>query len=1063
MEIRHPGLLAAAGLLALAAGLGPARAHEPVEDQIAEISARIAKAPKDASLFLRRGEMRRVRREWAKALEDYRRARDLDPDLDIADLCTGLLMLESGRTERALAFLDTYLEANPDRADALTARARARMKLGRLLPAVEDDTRAIALHRGDDLPSPDLYLERARALDAAGPGHLDEAISGLDEGLERLGRPVTLQLLATQLETKAGRFDRGSARRTAKPPASSPPAGARALDAPVVEDGAAPSSPGPAAGSLSAFPPAVLVDVDSTTRYLANTSNPGIGLAWIAEGFDDSGWGTGPFGVGYEAAAGAENLIRTGVPVGTSSVLTRTEFDIADISKVGSVFLGADYDDGYVAWINGVEVHRSPEIPPGAPLWDTRAGLHESSNGLIPDYGVPVDITAPALTALHNGRNLLAVGVWNASPSSSDLVLVPQLSINHAMKVTRGPYLQEGTPESVVVRWRTDVPTDSRVRFGDGPGRLVASADIAAPTTEHVVAVTGLRPATRYFYSVGSSQGTLAGDDADHHFVTSPVPGTPQPARIWVLGDSGTADARPRMVRDAYESFTGSTPTSLWLMLGDNAYQSGTDSEYQAAVFDVYPRELATSVLWPTLGNHDGLTARSFSQSGPYYDIFTLPAKGEAGGVPSGTEAYYAFDYANVHFICLDSYDLDRSPGGAMMTWLAQDIRATTQDWVIAFWHHPPYSKGSHDTDFPSESTDMRQVALPILEGAGVDLVLSGHSHDYERSFLLDGHYGTSGTLTPSMKLDPGSGSAGSGAPYRKFTLGEAPHEGAVYAVAGSSGQIGGGALNHPAMYLSLDTLGSMVLDVNGKELRARFLDATGAVRDDFTIRKGHNLPPVAVAGADAREECTGPAGAWVSLDASGSSDPDSTLGTNDDILSFEWIEDLGLTSEKPLGTGERIMAQLALGAHHVSLRVTDRDGLVSIDDLFAGVVDTTPPTLAVDLSPDALWPPNHRLIDVTASVSASDLCGSTAITLASIASSEPDDAGGLSDGRTAGDIRDADLGRPDFHFRLRAERAGRLRGRTYTVTYRATDEAGNAADALATVLVTKSRAPSEP
>src|SRR5258706_8594643 len=125
-------------------------------------------------------------------------------------------------------------------------------------------------------------------------------------------------------------------------------------------------------------------------------------------------------------------------------------------------------------------------------------------------------------------------------------------------------------------------------------------------------------------------------------------------------------------------------------------------------------------------------------------------------------------------------------------------------------------------------------------------------------------------------------------------------------------------------MYPSLDPLGLMVLDVNGKELRACFLDATGAVRDDFTIRKGHNLPPVAVAGADAREECTGPAGAWVSLDASGSSDPDSTLGTNDDILSFEWIEDLGLTSEKPLGTGERIMAQLALGAHHVSLRVTD-------------------------------------------------------------------------------------------------------------------------------------------
>jgi hypothetical protein len=799
------------------------------------------------------------------------------------------------------------------------------------------------------------------------------------------------------------------------------------------------------------------------THYLANTADPGIGLAWTQESFDDSGWGAGLFGVGYEAASGAENLIRTGAPVSTSSIFTRTEFDIADLSTVRSVFLGADYDDGYVAWINGIEVHRSPEIPAGALFWDTRAGLHESSNGLVPDYGVPVEITASALRALHSGRNVLAAGVWNAAPSSSDLVLVPRLSINPPIRVVRGPYLQEGTPQGIVVRWRTDAPTDSRVRFGDGPGRLGLSADASALTTEHVVEVKGLQPATRYFYSVGSSQSTLAGDDADHFFVTSPPTGTPQPSRIWVIGDSGTADARPRMVRDAYEIFTGPVLTNLWLMVGDNAYQSGTDAEYQAAVFDVYPKQLRTSVLWPTLGNHDGITARSFSQSGPYYDIFTLPAKGEAGGVPSGTEAYYAFDYANVHFICLDSYDLDRSPGGAMMTWLGQDLRATKQDWVIAFWHHPPYSKGSHDTDLPSESTDMRQVALPILEGAGVDLVLSGHSHDYERSFLLDGHYGTSGTLTPSMKLDPGGGRAGAGGSYGKFTVGPAPHEGAVYAVAGSSGQIGGGALNHPAMYLSLDTLGSMVLDVNGRELHARFLDATGAVRDDFTIRKGHNLPPIASAGADAREECASPSGAWVPLDGSASSDPDSTPGTNDDIAGFEWIEDLGLATEKALGSGERIVALLGLGGHHITLRVTDRAGLVSTDDLTATVVDTTPPGVAVALTPDALWPPDHRLIDVAANVTAGDLCGATRISLLSITSSEPDDAKGIGDGRTIGDIRDADPGQPDFQFRLRAERGGRRRGRVYTVIYRATDAAGNSTDAAATVEVTKSRAPSEP
>ncbi len=78
-------------------------------------------------------------------------------------------------------------------------------------------------------------------------------------------------------------------------------------------------------------------------------------------------------------------------------------------------------------------------------------------------------------------------------------------------------------------------------------------------------------------------------------------------------------------VRNAYLNFTGTRHTDLWLMLGDNAYESGTDLEYQNAVFNMYPTLLRQSVVWPTLGNHDGVTADSATQTGPYYDIFTLP------------------------------------------------------------------------------------------------------------------------------------------------------------------------------------------------------------------------------------------------------------------------------------------------------------------------------------------------------------------------------------------------------------------------------------------------------
>ncbi len=415
-----------------------------------------------------------------------------------------------------------------------------------------------------------------------------------------------------------------------------------------------------------------------------------------------------------------------------------------------------------------------------------------------------------------------------------------------AATVTRGPYLQQGTDTSIVVRWRTDVATDGRVSFGSAPGSLSGFIDDPVARTEHEITLTGLMPDTRYYYAVGTTTATLAGNDANHFFLTAPLPGTPKPTRIWVLGDSGTANSSAQAVRDAYYTFTGTRHTDLWLMLGDNAYEDGTDSQYQAAVFNMYPSMLRKSVLWPTLGNHDGHTADSATQSGPYYNIFTLPRGAEAGGVASGTEAYYSFDYGNIHFIVLDSFDSDRSPNKAMMTWLAEDVQATTQDWVIAYWHHPPYSKGSHDSDSEGGLVDMRKNALPILEAAGVDLVLSGHSHSYERSFLLDGHYGSSSTLTPAMILDGGDGRPTGDGAYEKATLGHTPYEGAVYTVAGSSGKTSGGSLNHPAMFISLNILGSVVLDVDGDHLDATFLDSSRGVRDTFRILKGGGCSRVA-------------------------------------------------------------------------------------------------------------------------------------------------------------------------------------------------------------------------
>jgi acid phosphatase type 7 len=410
-----------------------------------------------------------------------------------------------------------------------------------------------------------------------------------------------------------------------------------------------------------------------------------------------------------------------------------------------------------------------------------------------------------------------------------------------AAAVIRGPYLQLGTPTSIVVRWRTDTATDSRVQYGAAPGNLTASVNNGTVTTEHEITVAGLEPDTQYYYSVGSTATVLAGNDANHFFVTYPPAGTPVPTRVWILGDAGTQTAAQFNVRDAYYNATGTRHTDLWLMLGDNAYNSGTDSEYQGAVFNVYQTMLRKSVLLSTLGNHETAQSTNFSDNYPYFSIFTLPRNAEAGGVASGTEHYYSFDFGNIHFVCLDSMTASRATNGAMANWLRADLASTLQDWIIAFWHHPPYSKGSHNSDTEPELVQMRANFNPILEEGGVDMVFGGHSHSYERSFLIDGHYGVSSTFNSSMKIDGGSGR--DPVPYAK-PLGTAGHQGAVYVVAGSSGQTSGGTLNHPAMFLSLNVLGSVVLDFQTNRVDLSFLNSSGGVQDTVAIVKSAPTTP---------------------------------------------------------------------------------------------------------------------------------------------------------------------------------------------------------------------------
>lgn len=407
--------------------------------------------------------------------------------------------------------------------------------------------------------------------------------------------------------------------------------------------------------------------------------------------------------------------------------------------------------------------------------------------------------------------------------------------------VVRGPYLQTGTPTSLIVRWRTDTAGLGRVRYGTDPATLSLQAEGANPTTNHLVALTNLLPDTIYFYSVGLTNLELAGG-TNYFFRTAPPVGGRRPIRVWVLGDFGFTNQSALPVRDAYSNFTAHRYTDLWLMLGDNAYHNGGDEVWQVAIFNTYAGLLRQTPVWSTIGNQETGGSPTLSPSRPYLETFSFPTNAEAGGAASGTEKYYSFDYGNAHFICLDSMSSSRASGSPMLTWLEADLQQTTNDWIIAFWHHPPYSKGSNDSDVRTEQIEMRANAVPLLEAYGVDLVLCGHSHSYERSYLLEGHYGLSSTFSTNFVKDAGDGRVDGEGAYRKEALGPAAHQGAVYAVAGSGAALGGGPLNHPAMYRSLNVLGSMVLDIHANRLEAKFVRETGAIDDYFTMIKGAAL-----------------------------------------------------------------------------------------------------------------------------------------------------------------------------------------------------------------------------
>lgn len=430
--------------------------------------------------------------------------------------------------------------------------------------------------------------------------------------------------------------------------------------------------------------------------------------------------------------------------------------------------------------------------------------------------------------------------------------------------VIRGPYLQSNTHEGIIVMWRTSNPTSSKVWYGTDSANLSQTVVINDNVANHIVPITGLQPYTKYYYAVGDVNNQLAANVSVQYFTTHPVPGTPVPTRIWATGDFGRGNAGQIETKQAFANYTGDRGADVWIWLGDNAYQDGTDNEYQTKVFALqgFSDIFTYTPFWPSPGNHDYNTVWAQStllgipyqniplenHRGPYFDMVEVPRYAEAGGYPSQLEVFYSFDYGDVHFLSLNSevFDYTFSYNGInrMKQWIENDLQQNTRKFTIAYFHQPPYSKGSHDSDdlYELVMKAMREKVIPLLEDYDVDLVVCGHSHVFERSYLLKGHFGNSSSFNPSMKLQNGSnGNFDEGTPYVKDGSNATP-EGTVYVVCGNSGSSESSpSMDHPAMYYGhgdSGAFGSFVIDVSRNRLDGKYIKSTGELADQFTILK---------------------------------------------------------------------------------------------------------------------------------------------------------------------------------------------------------------------------------
>ena len=299
---------------------------------------------------------------------------------------------------------------------------------------------------------------------------------------------------------------------------------------------------------------------------------------------------------------------------------------------------------------------------------------------------------------------LIASLLWMVSCAAPAPTAEPTLISDDT--IIRGPYLQSVTPDSIIIVWETEGSTSGEIVYGetDEYGSSVADPVVG---TSHAITLTNLVPYTTYHYRVEEDGLPLSADAAFRS-----AAGPDQTKFTFVaFGDTRTQHQIHQEIVDRIVELE----PDFALHTGDLVYK-GSEFPYWEGFFEI-EKELMSSVpLFPALGNHE-------ENHQHYFDLFYLP----------GNEHWYTFDYGNARFIFLQvDGKVDYGPGSEQYAWMERELAANTQPWLFVNFHIPPYTSIRRDeSDIEHE---VREALTPLFEQYGVDVVFTGHNHNYERN-----------------------------------------------------------------------------------------------------------------------------------------------------------------------------------------------------------------------------------------------------------------------------------------------------------------------------------------